>query len=434
MKKVISALLILTFIFSTIFAVYSEGKMQQSVIREDCSDELLSEIFSEIESELTTEIETETETETTTELVIEKDPITIPAGEYYKGDINGDGLITASDARLVLKFSAQQIQLTERQCVLADANSNKAVNAQDARLVLRMSAKLSGIIKCNDAASASNTTYLSRYDKRVKYVATLSGFSTNIMDEALFSKIRDLENYCSKYKNVVTFYFTDVNNQYYIQYNSSKVYRTQCTVKAPFVKSMLDYMEANNIPLTKTLYLQSHQKWKGHYLSGFRTGTGFTIRELMFYALRYSDNTAYQMLFDHFGSKVLNNNAKKIGASLRLGTYIFGETSAADMTKFFLDIYSYNGKYKNEFFSDLMNSQTSPLIRNGIPSSVKIMRKSGNGGRSTVGYHDCAIVLADTPFVLVIYTSVNSDRNFDKTPFTQIAKKVYSINNSLDFA
>ena len=416
MKKIFSAILILSVILSTVFVVYSEDRAYDYTVAEAVSGE-----------------ETSEEATDTPIVMPEKDPIRIPDGEFYKGDINGDRIITASDARFVLRFSAQQIQLTERQCVISDANSDKTVNAQDARLVLRMAAKLEKAKKCNDAASASETKMLSRYDKRVKYTSSLSGFSTNIMDESAFSKIRDLENFCKSYKNVVTFYYTDVNNKYYIQYNSSKIYRTQCTVKAPFVKSMLDYMEANNIPLTKKLYLRSNQKWNGHYLSGFKTGTGFTIRELMFYALRYSDNTAYQMLFDQFGSKVLNNNAAKIGANLRLGTYIFGETSAADMAKFYLDIYNYNGKYKNEFFSDLLNSQTSPLIRNGIPSKVSIMRKSGSGGNMTVGYHDCAVVLAEEPFVLVIYTSVNIDRGYDKTPFRRIAEKVYNINNSLYF-
>ena len=51
----------------------------------------------------------------------------------------------------------------------------------------------------------------------------------------------------------------------------------------------------------------------------------------------------------------------------------------------------------------------------------------------TVGYHDCAVVLAEDPFVLIIYTSVNTDRGYDKTPFRRIAEKVYNINNSLYF-
>lgn len=377
------------------------------------------------------ECESFSETESTTE--IKEKPNKLPADGFYIGDINSDGYITAADSRLVLKFCSKQILLTERQCVLADTNSNKVVNAQDARYILRISARLDKTKNCPQAESASPDLYIAKYDHRKNYTPYLKGFSTNIMDEAVFSKIKVLEDYCKQLGNVATFYYTDVNNEYFIQYNSDRVYRTQCTVKAPYIKSMLDYMEKNNISLNKVIYLKSNQKWSGHYLSNFRTGTGFTISELMYYAIRNSDNTAYQMLFDYFGPQILNDNAKKIGSSLRLNTYIFGETSASNMAKHYLDIYNYNGKFKNAFFEHLSNSNTSPLISNGIPSGVTIMRKSGSGGNMTVGYHDCAIVMADQPFVLVIYTSVNKDRNYDRTPFRKIAEMVYQINENIAY-
>lgn len=386
----------------------------------------ITEYVSEIESEY--ESETITKTETTTEK-----PNKLPAGEFYVGDINNDSYITAADSRLVLKFSSKQILLTERQCVLADANFNKVVNAQDARLILRIAARLDKTKKCSQAESADPALFIAKYDKRKNYTSSLKGFSTSIMDEAVFSQIKALENYCRQLGSVVTFYFTDVNQEYFIQYNSDRVYRTQCTVKAPFVKSMLDYMEKNNISLNKTIYLKSSQKWNGHYLSNFKTGTGFTISELMYYAIRNSDNTAYQMLFDYFGTTNFNENAKKIGSSLRLNSYIFGETSASNMAKHYLDIYNYSGKFKNVFFEHLSNSNTSPLIRNGIPSGVTVMRKSGSGGNATVGYHDCAIVMAEQPFVLIIYTSVNRDMGYDRTPFRKIAEMVYEINETLTY-
>lgn len=355
----------------------------------------------------------------------------LPEGKFYLGDINCDRRITASDARNVLKFSAKQTALTLKQCIIADANKNRVVNAQDARLILRMAAKLEAASECKEAKNADDKELLLSYDKRAFYTPQLDGFSTNITDDKVFTKIRSLEKYCANLKGIVTFYYTDINGNYYIQFDSDKVYRTQCTVKAPFVKSMLDYMELNNIPLNKKLYLKDSQKWKGHYVSSFKTGTGFEIGEIMYYALRYSDNTAYQMLFDNFSSKVLNNNAEKIGASLRLDTYIFGETSASDMAKLYRDIYFYDGKYKEEFFGHLKNSETSPLISNGLPDDVEILRKSGSGGNATVGYHDCVVVLTDSPFVLIIYTSINKDKSYDRLPFKRIAENIYSINQSL---
>ncbi len=58
-------------------------------------------------------------------------------------DTNGDGTITAADARIALRAAAQIIALSEVQLLSANANSDDKITAADARLILRKSAKLS---------------------------------------------------------------------------------------------------------------------------------------------------------------------------------------------------------------------------------------------------------------------------------------------------
>lgn len=57
-------------------------------------------------------------------------------------DTNGDGTITAADARIALRASAQIITLSDAQAIAANANSDNKITASDARLILRKSAKL----------------------------------------------------------------------------------------------------------------------------------------------------------------------------------------------------------------------------------------------------------------------------------------------------
>ncbi len=369
--------------------------------------------------------------ETSTEVVSEA-PTTEPAPKVICfGDVNQDGTVTAADARLVLQFSAKLTTFSIRQCVIADCNKNKTVNAADARTVLRIGAKLekTSEYKGND----SETEIVTQYSNPTPYKATLSGFSTNIMEPAVFDKISKLEKYCAALGQTATFYYTDVNRQYYIKYNSSRVYRTQCTIKAPYVKSILQYMEDKNISLNTLLYLKSSQKWSGHYMSNFASGTAFTIRQVIYYAIRYSDNTAYQMLFDYFGNEIFNANCKKVGSSLRLGSYIFGETSAEDMAKLFLDIYNYNGKYRDILFEDMENNTSRNRIAAGVPKGTRVLNKIGSGGSATVGYHDCAIIFTEMPCILIIYTSFNRDRWYDNLPFRRIAEHVIGINKVLEY-
>lgn len=65
----------------------------------------------------------------------------IPA-TYILGDVNGDGKIEASDARLALRESVKLENLTESQKKAADVNKDGSILADDARKILRVSVKL----------------------------------------------------------------------------------------------------------------------------------------------------------------------------------------------------------------------------------------------------------------------------------------------------
>ena len=69
---------------------------------------------------------------------------TIPAlkNEGVAGDVDGNGKITAADARLALRISAKLEKATELQTTVADMDKNGKITAADARKILRISAKL----------------------------------------------------------------------------------------------------------------------------------------------------------------------------------------------------------------------------------------------------------------------------------------------------
>lgn len=73
-------------------------------------------------------------------LVDESEEIIKP--EYMLGDVNGDGKITAADARIVLRASAKLETLEETSLLAADINKDNKITAADARTILRVSAKL----------------------------------------------------------------------------------------------------------------------------------------------------------------------------------------------------------------------------------------------------------------------------------------------------
>ena len=62
--------------------------------------------------------------------------------EIGMGDVDGDGQVTAADARLILRRAAKLIKFTMEQDALADVDNDKKVTAKDARKVLRVAAQL----------------------------------------------------------------------------------------------------------------------------------------------------------------------------------------------------------------------------------------------------------------------------------------------------
>lgn len=73
--------------------------------------------------------------------------MSISASAAYMGDVDSNGKITASDARVILRAAAKIQSLDVSQTLIADINGDNKITASDARKVLRMSAKLEDLIE-----------------------------------------------------------------------------------------------------------------------------------------------------------------------------------------------------------------------------------------------------------------------------------------------
>ena len=63
-------------------------------------------------------------------------------GAHIPGDLDGDGAVTAADARICLRASSRLVNLTEEQKSAADVDEDGSVTAADARIILRYSSRL----------------------------------------------------------------------------------------------------------------------------------------------------------------------------------------------------------------------------------------------------------------------------------------------------
>ena len=77
-------------------------------------------------------------------LISQNTPVTPPEtpSAGMKGDITGNGVIEPGDARLILRYAANLIELTPEQITLADVNGDNVITPADARKTLRVAARL----------------------------------------------------------------------------------------------------------------------------------------------------------------------------------------------------------------------------------------------------------------------------------------------------
>ncbi|MFR7951914.1 MAG: dockerin type I repeat-containing protein, partial [Acutalibacteraceae bacterium] len=66
----------------------------------------------------------------------------IGAESFTLGDVNLDGKVNTTDARLALRGAAKLEALTPQQILAADVNKNGKADTSDARKILRVAAKL----------------------------------------------------------------------------------------------------------------------------------------------------------------------------------------------------------------------------------------------------------------------------------------------------
>lgn len=107
------------------------------------------------------------------------------------GDVNGDGNVTAADARLVLRHSASLEKLSEPYITYADADGNGKITAADARLILRVAANLDSFADEQQPLSEPTTTEPTTSEEPT---------TENIVDskEAILAKYTEVMNHLKK--------------------------------------------------------------------------------------------------------------------------------------------------------------------------------------------------------------------------------------------
>lgn len=221
---------------------------------------------------------------------------------------------------------------------------------------------------------------------------------TNITDPGCAEILLELWELFEPYPDAAV-YFTDETEEFHAGIRENLKYHSASTIKAPYCQ----YLLASETDLSiQVPFTAATRTSASGFLTPDRVGTSFAVSELIEYTIRHSDNQAYRLLLDTFGSEDYGRYAESIGVpGLALTDGEWASVTPEELSAAMLEICR-TGKSDPTLIEHMKNTSFNAQIAAG--TGYETAHKYGyNGGDD--GYHDAAIVYApERAYVLTIMT------------------------------
>ena len=163
------------------------------------------------------------------------------------------------------------------------------------------------------------------------------------------------------------------------------------------------------ITLTESMKAEGSGKIKDMDLSG--AGKEFTVLELIEYAIKVSDNTAFRVLRNEFGYVYFWTVSRSLGVESVFTS--FNNMTAEEACIYLAAIYDFAKEYPAEggiLISLMKNANHQVLITQAVDNPYNVAHKYGWDESS---YHDMAVVYGDAPFAVCVMTDFDFAVNDD---------------------
>ncbi|MCL2350732.1 MAG: class A beta-lactamase-related serine hydrolase, partial [Defluviitaleaceae bacterium] len=164
--------------------------------------------------------------------------------------------------------------------------------------------------------------------------------------------------------------------------------------------------ERGETNLNSTFYFTESDYWggSGRIRHDYEFGQGFSQRRLLFLMLSPSDNIATRILRRHHGLTGYRQFIEDLGGNPALIQNITYSYLTANEAGFYMrEIYRYiqsGGRYSHEFKENLLRNRYPFII-----SDHPVASKSGWAENFGGAWHDMAIVLAPSPYIVALLSS-----------------------------
>ena len=231
-------------------------------------------------------------------------------------------------------------------------------------------------------------------------------------------------------------YFRDLNDGPVMGINEGDKFTSASLLKLPIVMTVLDMAENNpEILDTKIANNPENKINLSQYFvpdKKIQDGVSYSIREVIEYALTYSDNTAIKMLQDFIYS--YSHEKREILVFTELGLILPNDDLDRDIsTRAYASLFRllYNSSYLSRDYSDMVLQDLSRSyfrlgLRAGVPENVVVAHKFGERFEEGLKQlHDCGIIYyPQNPYMLCVMTMGNNYDDLAKI-IQEVSKKVY---------
>jgi beta-lactamase class A len=204
----------------------------------------------------------------------------------------------------------------------------------------------------------------------------------------------------------VAVYFKDIDSGLEYIYNGGQTFYMASLNKAPYALYLYHLVDIGQITLGDTFYVtyggvNGGAEESGRIQSDPTLPRDYTLEELIYYLLRYSDTGAMRVLLQHFsaaGFAEFAGHTIGIPNTTRLQALLSGRIDAVDAGLYLNALFNYmeNGAHGAELKEHMLNASYK-MIRSEHPVAHKY-------GWDKNAYHDMAVVYAEHPYMLAILT------------------------------
>lgn len=214
--------------------------------------------------------------------------------------------------------------------------------------------------------------------------------------------------------SVVGVYFRDLNNGPWFGVNEREKFSPASLLKVPILIACLKQAESDPNFLTKKIKYEKEivdMKQTFMSFSKLEVGKSYTIDELLFRMIAYSDNIAKDLLLENLNTNILDNVYSDLGMYTPYIRPYDDFISVKEYSSFFRVLF--NSSYLNRDMSEkaleyLTKTTFDRGIVAGVPKNITIAHKFGERTNTKTGevqLHDCGIIYyPNYPYILCVMT------------------------------